>query len=489
MGPIAKNIVALLGSQVASWLVTILLLIFIPQYLGDKQFGQFSFAVSFVGFFGMFAGLAGGTFVVKQIARDHRLVGPYVLNALLMGLPLAGLLSGAAIAGAYLLGYPAQTSAIVAVGCIGMTLNTVNSTLVSGLQGQQRMGRTALWAIVDRYIVGALLIAVLLAGKGLFWVAVAASLSGIVSIAGNGTQLARQLRASGRLDFRLWKVLAWGGAPFLLWSIVLTVYGSIDIIMLSKMTSDAVVGWYSLAFRLVATPVFLASIVVTALFPQLSAFGASASSEYTALVNRAVRMVFFASAPMTAGLALVAGDLLAFLHYPTQFTHSVPLIRILALHIPIVGITMVLGAALMAGDRQKQWVGVGVIAAVCNPLLNLFAIPFTVNTFGNGAVGSSVITVATELVMLCGALYLMRRYNVPNRQTIGFVVRCSVACAAMVGIVVVSGGTWLPVRIIIGMITYGLASLALGTLSASEVGRGFFRILGVARLSRAPSIS
>lgn len=147
---------------------------------------------------------------------------------------------------------------------------------------------------------------------------------------------------------------------------------------------------------------------------------------------------------------------------------------------------MMLGAALMAGDRQKQWVSVGAIAAVFNPLLNLFAIPMSVKAFGNGAVGASVITVATELVMLCGALCLMRRYNVPDRQTVGFVVRCAVACAAMVGVVILSRGTWLPARIVVGMVTYGLASLALGTLSANEVGRGFFQVLAVMRLNRIP---
>jgi len=488
MGLIAKNMLALLGSQVATWFVTMMLLVIIPQHLGDKQFGQLSFAGAFVGFFGLFAGLAGGAFIVKQTARDHTLVGSYVFNALLMGLPLAGLLSVSAIAAAYFLGYSAQTCDIVALSCVGMVLNTTNGTLIVGLQGQQRMRRTAMWAVVDRYAVAALLVAVLLAGKGLLAVALVSSLGGLVSILGNGAQLFRQLRAGAGLDFRLWKVLALGGTPFMLWSIVLMVYGSIDVIMLSKMTNDAEVGWYSLAYRLVGMPIFLASIVMTALFPQMSAYGASASAAYSALVNRAVRLVFFATAPMAVGLALVAGDLLAFLHYSTQFAHSVPLIRILALHIPVVGITMVLGAALMAGNRQKQWVCVGVLAAVFNPLLNLFAIPMTVTAFGDGAVGASVITVATELVMLCGALYLMRRYDVPDRQSVGFVVRCAVACAAMVGVVIVGGGTWLPIRIVAGMVAYGLASLALGTLSASELRRRFSRVLTVMRPLRAPSI-
>ena len=201
--------------------------------------------------------------------------------------------------------------------------------------------------------------------------------------------------------------LQWG-APFVLWSVVLMVYGSIDIVMLSKMAGDAVVGWYTLAYRLVGIPVFLASIVVTAMFPQLSAYGASASPSFAILVNRAVRLIFFVTAAMAAGIALMVSDVLTFLHYSKGFIHAVPLVWILALHIPIVGITTVLGSALMACDRQKQWVVVGAIASVFNPLLNLFAIPATSKAFGDGAIGASAITVMTECVMLVGALFLLR---------------------------------------------------------------------------------
>jgi hypothetical protein len=85
------------------------------------------------------------------------------------------------------------------------------------------------------------------------------------------------------------------------------------------------------------------------------------------------------------------------------------------------------------------------------------------------------------------SLYLMRCYDVPDRQTVSFIVRCAVACSAMMGVVILSGGTWFPVRVVAGMITYGLASLALGTLSVSEAGREFFRVLAIIRLNRAPS--
>jgi hypothetical protein len=124
---------------------------------------------------------------------------------------------------------------------------------------------------------------------------------------------------------------------------------------------------------------------------------------------------------------------------------------------------------------------------VFNPLLNLFAIPMTTRAFGNGAVGASVITVATELLMLSGALYLVRSRGIVDKQTRSYLCRCVVACAVMVGVVILASGLWLPARVVAGMGTYGLASWALGTLSIDELRRRSLRVLARARPRGMPS--
>jgi O-antigen/teichoic acid export membrane protein len=488
MGVIAKNMLALLGSQVATWIMTSLMLIVVPRYLGDQQFGQLNVAAALVGFFGLFASLGNGQFIVKQVARDGARLGPYVFNALLVSIVLAIPLCGAALGTAYLLGYSARTTGIVAVACGGMALTAANGALLAGLQGQQRMGQAAVWTVVDRYASGAAVLVALVTRRGLLAVAMATFWYGWASLLGNGAQLFRQLRDGARLDLRLWRVLVLGSAPFMLWSLVLLVYGSIDVVMLSKMANNAAVGWYALAYRLVGIPVFLATIVVAAYFPQLSAYSASRSPLFVSLTNRAVRLVFFAGAPMATGIALIAGDLIAFFHYPRGFVHSIPLIWILALHIPVVGITTVLGAALLASDQQRQWVIVGGIAAVFNPLLNLYAIPATSTAFGDGAVGASMVTVATEYLMLGGALYLLRSTGIPDRHTVSFVGRCIVACVVMGGVVFECHGAWLPVRIVAGALAYGLVSFVLGTFPVSELRHGVLHVRTIVRPSNAPSI-
>ncbi len=89
---------------------------------------------------------------------------------------------------------------------------------------------------------------------------------------------------------------------------------------------------------------------------------------------------------------------------------------------------MILGTALIAASRQRAWTIVGIFAGIFNPLVNLWAIPFTQNNphIGNAAVGAAVVTVATELVMFIGALYL-RPKGVFTRWDIWYVGRCLIA--------------------------------------------------------------
>jgi O-antigen/teichoic acid export membrane protein len=57
-----------------------------------------------------------------------------------------------------------------------------------------------------------------------------------------------------------------------------------------------------------------------------------------AQANKSLRLVFFVSAPLATGLALCANDLIGLLYPDSSFSNSVPLMRILAVHIPIVSV-------------------------------------------------------------------------------------------------------------------------------------------------------
>jgi O-antigen/teichoic acid export membrane protein len=474
-GKIRRNLVSLLLAQGATMIIALVTVSIVPKYLGSQTFGAFTVATTFVALFTAISLLGSNQFLVKTIARDPSQMGVYVFNGLVMKLIFGSLLAAVAVGVAHVAGYQRQTVLMIEVGCLGMIFAALNDVVAAGLQGTERMGRLALWGGIQQYATVGIAIALLLAHKGVVIYTLVLAVGVVIPLVANGRHLWPEIRGHMTLDIRLWRAIALGGIPFFLWGALLLVYGSIDIVMLQGMTNNDVVGWYNLAYRWVGIPTVLPFILAVVALPSLSALAISNPAEYTRRVNRAIQVALLAAIPMAIGIALVATDIIRLLHYPAGFEHSALLIRILSLHIPVVAMDMVMATALTAKDRQKAWLVVGCVAVVFNPTMNLVAIPLTSRMFGDGAIGASVITVATELVMMVGAIYL-RPAGVLDRQTVLFILRCLGAALIMVPVVYFGAGLPLVVKVLLGVVAFAVGAWALRLVSPRTASDSIVRI-------------
>jgi len=144
-------------------------------------------------------------------------------------------------------------------------------------------------------------------------------------------------------------------------------------------------------------------------------------------------------------------------------------------HLPIVSVTMILGAALLATDRQRAFAILGMAAAALNIGLNLIAIPLTDHHFDNGAIGAAVVTVATEFLILGGAL-LMRPKGVLDRHTANYLGRCAVASAAMIPAVVAIDGAWYGYKVALGVVIFGVVASVLRVGSPRDLLRAAVQV-------------
>ncbi len=514
-----RNLVSMLGSQAATFVLTLIMVTLLPKRLGTNTYGALAFATAYLGYFALASSLGSNQFLVKTIARDPSQLSRYIFNALVMKVLLGTALACLAVLAAHVLGYAPQVILIIEVGGIGIVMNALADVLNAGLQATERMGKLALWFTIQQYATGVIAILLLLAHHGVVAYALVLACGASITVIANGVRLwpeisgqrrirdasaawaavlahpeaegagrprpfrlrrihtgaaepsepeatarGRRRHAARRLDLRLWKVIAVGGLPFVSWSLILLVYGSIDILMLHAMTGSASVAWYTLAYTWVGIPVFLPSLLVTVIYPSLSSKALGSSVEFSQIVNSSLRLVAFFGAPMAVGIALTAGNIVGLFHYPPGFGHASMLMRILAFHIPIVGIDMLLAIALAAKDRQVAWLVVGCIAAVFNPLANLVAIPLTRQHFGDGAIGAAIVTVATEVVMMVGAI-LLRPAGILDRGSVSFILRSVVASVTMIPAVLAVRGTPLAVQVVVGAATFGVAAVALRLVS------------------------
>jgi len=253
---------------------------------------------------------------------------------------------------------------------------------------------------------------VLLAGGNVVLAAVVAgSVSIGTSLVGWKLSRVRPLLPNPRaVPWRQLRQFIAGGLPFLSWQITLLAYGQVDRLLLGIFVPTSEVGWYAAAYQIVGIVVFVPTLVIAPLFPALSRTVHDAAA-LRKTIAQTLRILMIIMGLLGVGSIIAAPGVPRLFGWPADFSNAVPLMMILALHLPIVALDMVFGAVLMAIHRESRLVAVGLVAVLFNLAANLVAIPFFQTSYSNGAIGSSIVTVLTEMLMCVGALILIpKRY-------------------------------------------------------------------------------
>jgi len=267
----------------------------------------------------------------------------------------------------------------------------------------------------------------------------------------------------------------------------------VNIPLLKALSGDTVVGWYAVANRITGIPVFLPSIVITAILPALAHERTAESLAFRALASRGLRMVTAVGIPACVGTVLLAPTMIPLLHFPASFIPAVPVIVILAFNMPVVALDMMLGTVLIALGRQKAWMVVGLVAGIVTSLLNLWLIPYTQHLYGNGAIGAALTTLLSEVIMFGGAMYLRPR-SIFTGGDVWYMVRCLLAAVVMLPAVGLGseGGVHLYRSVAYGMFVYVLAAYAFQVVTKDDL-KGLVLVvsnrLGIETLGELRSVS
>lgn len=454
-------------AQGLTWIGGAALAVLLPRFLGDVNLGKYTFAFAFTTLIGLGADLGLSTYLTREVARDRDQAARLTGAVLLWRVPLSLLTGAIAIVATHAMGSDELTRHVFYVLSLGILITAVSGVVFGALQGLQQMKILAVTNVLNKLGYAGLAAALLFGGAGPFELA-----AGYVIVAGltlviGAVVLLKQIRPTFNVDRQLLRTVLLGGLPFFVWQAALLIYGQIDTVLLSFLASDAVVGWYAAAYRIVMIPVFMPTIIVTVIFPALSAAARDVPA-FNAIARRAVHAAAIITIPMALGIMLLPDKIIGLLGYPETFSHSALPLILLAPHLPVAAIDVMIGCVLNTRDKQRQWALTAVAAAALNPLMNVVAIPLSQNMFGNGAVGAATITTVTELFMMAVGLRLMPR-GVLNRATVTDVGRMLAAGLAMAGVVLITRDLPIVVPIVLGAAVYAGACLVVGAVSLGEL--------------------
>jgi O-antigen/teichoic acid export membrane protein len=458
-----RNIAFIFGSNMASWGVSILFWLVVPRVIGPTAWGEYNLGVAISGLAITIGGLGIGTYLVKEVARDHQLAGKYIGTGMATNLALSLVIAAALVGFIELSRYSSHTKTVILL-VAGISLTTfLVVPAFSAFQALEKM-RLASIVYMGRQAIGscvAIVLALLFKPdivELIIWVLAA---NVIVSLLQVGLAV-RFVGISLRFDAALSRRLISGGVPFWSNTVFLTFYIWIDSVLLSLLVSTQEVGYYAGPSQVIATLGFLPAIVTFAIFPALSSSFLGDFQRVRQLTRTSLSMLISLGLPMSIGVALVGPNVLRSV-FGAAFAPSAPAMVVLAFTIVPAYIATLAYYVIAAVDRQRWWAYVMGSVSIINPLINLVLIPLFQHQFGHGSIGAAVALLITDAIVCVAGLALMPRDCLrPAGPILSVTMRTALATIAMAIPVWFLRDRFLLIPILVGMGVFIAAAFPLG---------------------------
>lgn len=394
-----RNTLVILIGQFTGRLLDLLTILVIARHYGEEQYGQFSFAFAYVGYFAVLADMGFGLIFVREMARSGDRAAALLSCMMVAKLVLVIISSTLAAVFVLIPGYPEATVHLVWIALIGLMVSpklpSVRTVYEQLFQSRLRMSVPVIIRLFEGLL---LLLMVLIATnyeqsmKVVVTLFVISFLPGLFGI----YYLSRKLVIPSEwIDFPLLRSLFKSALPLGLLGAIWVMNGRIDVFFLSIWRTDSEIGYYSAAYRLTEAMRLLPSAVMMSVYPLLSQLARELPNSFSEILDTSVKVQLIIAIPVCFLLCVLAQPIIAFLYTPAFLPAAGALSILVWTELAIV-LTMSLSQTLIALNHRTVviWISAGTLAVtIC---LNVFLIP----TFGYLA--ASGITVVSEMVGVVG---------------------------------------------------------------------------------------
>ena len=424
----ARIFVSLLSADLVTRALAAVATVLVVRSLAPAAFGEIAYALAFAAIAGVAVDLGLSILLVRDVSAEPGR-GPALLGAVLKvqaALAVAVFGGGSALALTGVLGGPAAP-AVLALGFAVMAANTVvrpfEATLAGyghahlvtvshAVRGTALVAFTTAAVLADPTPAAALLAAFGAEAVGAATIWVLGARRGAAPALGSAVDLRGLLRRA---------------LPFALFAAFALLYARIDTIMLGALSSDAEVGTYGVAVRIVETLLAIPLFFGGAFLATVAQSGAGGERAV-----RALRYVLVLCVPLAFALGVTADpvvDLVAGDDYERSGEVLLRLSPVLAL----TAAYAVLANLQIALDRTAILVGISVGGVALKIGLSAWAIPRW------GANGAAATVVAAEAAVVV-AQWHAARGHVDRGVLLRWAGRLALAALAMVAVGVLAAG-------------------------------------------------
>lgn len=399
------NVLAVGAAQIGGKLLTLVWTVVAARVLIQRDFGEFSFALSLALIISAVAEWGFDPALVRLASRRpedrerhyaEAVVWELGVGVLLFAATLAAVLPSRAGSGERI----AMTLVFAAV-FVDLWSDTARSVAASATL----QGRTSVALIVQRLATTALVLPLLLLGGGVAGLAGGMLGGYLVGLAANLVAL-RSFGVRLRLGTVRWPDLMLFGRislPIGVSSLILVALARIDTVLLELLRGATEVAAYATAYRLFETVLFVTFAVSSVSFPMMSADSDDPGRVRT-IARNAIAAMTVVLVPFAAVCLADAHGVLRLIFGETYAHQSAGALRWLAVAPIAYSVAYVGGTGLIAVGRNRGLVVASAVAALVNVVANLLIIP---HWAGTGAAFATTLSYVVEGVV---SLVLLHRW-------------------------------------------------------------------------------
>jgi len=390
VGRIAKNTVVMFFGEIVGKVLALIFVIYVARYLQAEGFGILSFALAFTGMFNIFSDIGFYELIVREVARNKKLADKYVGSVATLKAIIVTIMFGSMCLAINAMGYPFQIIKIVYI--IGLSIVFDAYTMVSNaiFQAFEKMEYISIGKILKNtlLLVGALLI--ISNGYGLIAFACLYLLTSlVVLIYSLSVMVCYFTKPKLKIDVNFWRWLLKEGVPFWASSVFVAIYHNIDKVMLSMMVGNEAVGFYSAAYKLIASMNFIPIAFIGSVFPVTSRLYLSSKDSLKFAFERSFKYMLILGTLLGVLTVTLAEKIITSI-YGEGYLPSIAILQILIWAEVFLFMNVALGNLLRSINRQIIITYLTAFGCLLNVIMNLLLIP------SYGCLGASFATVMTR---------------------------------------------------------------------------------------------
>ena len=448
---IFKNSSWMVGSQLITNLCAFFWTILMARYLGASDFGILSFAISIANILGIFIDFGMQTYIVRVISRDHALTSEYFEKAIPIKCILAVIVLLFTAVFLYLTGRSDLIIKVSIIIILEYIFLSFNSFIYGIFQAYEKLEYQSISSVINAIILLIIVFLTIFFDWGVYGMAFA-YLIGMVSsfiYICYELHLNQLVTRHFNFDWEFSKKLLKASLPFGLMSVFYSIYFSIDMTMLGYLSTDAAVGLYNAAYKIITLLTTFYFIYPQVIFPVMSKLYENSADLLRLSYEKSIKYLLLIILPICAGIIIYAVPLMNLI-YGNQYAETGPIMTVLIFTIPFLFVNGASTVAMNSSDNEMNVTKIYAVAALVNVILNLILIP------EYSYMGAAAATVISEIV-ICILMFriTLKSDYAPGRVVIFDTIKLLIATVVMFAVLYYSGVNII-LGVIIGAIVYAV---------------------------------